>query len=78
MSSNGPVLHMSGLMSSVRRALASKRRGTGFKPYQTQWVASGCGLVTVIMWGYSARLKSSFDLNPVTEGKQGTFPFFQY
>ncbi len=25
--------------------------------------------------GCSARLKTSFELNPVTEGKQGTFPF---
>ncbi len=25
--------------------------------------------------GYSARLKTSFELNPVTEGKQGTFHF---
>ncbi len=26
--------------------------------------------------GCSARLKTSFELNPVTEGKQGTFYFF--
>ncbi len=25
--------------------------------------------------GCSARLKTSFELNPVTEDKQGTFPF---
>ncbi len=26
--------------------------------------------------GFSARLKTRFELTPVTEGKQGTFPFF--
>ncbi len=28
--------------------------------------------------GCSARLKTSFELNPVTAGKQGTFPFLRY
>ncbi len=28
--------------------------------------------------GYLARVKTSFELNPVTGGKQGTFPFLSY
>ncbi len=42
---------MSGLVSSVRRALSAKLRGPGF------------------------RLETSFELNPITEDIQGTFPF---
>ncbi len=33
-------------------------------------------LVTINVECSSARLKTSFDPNPVTEGKQWTFPFF--
>ncbi len=39
------------------------------------------GPLNILMWGHynsvgcSARLKTSFELNLVTEGKQGTFPF---
>ncbi len=44
-------------------------RGPGFSnPGQVQYNNVGC----------SARLKTSFELNPVTEGKQRTFPFLSY
>ncbi len=41
------VLHLSDLVSSDRRALASKLRGPGFKSQP----AKVGGLVTIIMWG---------------------------
>ncbi len=59
-----------GLISSVRRAFASKLRGPGFK----SWPSTVGGPVTITMWG--ARLKTSFEVSPVSEAKQGTFPFF--
>ncbi len=39
------LLKLSGLVSSVRRALASNLRGPGFK----SWPGTVC--VTIIMWG---------------------------
>ncbi len=59
------------LVSSVRRTFAAKLRGHGFKLWPG---AVGC-LVTIIMWEGLARLKTGFELNPVTEGKQWTLPF---
>ncbi len=45
----------------------------GSNPSQVQWVAQSLYNV-----GCLARLKTSFDLNPVTEDKQGTFPFLRF
>ncbi len=59
---------LSGLVSLVRRALVSKLRGPGFK----SWSCIVSGLVTIIM---PVRATTSFEINPVTESKQGTFPF---
>ncbi len=62
---------MSGLVSSVRRALSSKLRGPGFKsPPDT---VGGPGYFNTVRC--SDRLKPSFELNPVTEDKQGIFSF---
>ncbi len=63
---------ISGLISSVRRALASKVRGPGFKS-RPGTVGGHYNNV-----GCSARLKTSFELNSVTEGKQWTFPFLYH
>ncbi len=57
-----------GLVSSVSRALSSKLRGPGFK-CRPSTVAFP---VTIIMWGCSYRLKTSFELNPVTEAEGKT------
>ncbi len=67
-------LKPSGLIISVRRALAYKLRGPGFKTWPG----------TVVAWPLynnvecSARLKISCELNPVTEGKQGILHFQGY
>ncbi len=52
----------SGIASSVRIACAAKWKGPVFKsrPFTVD------GPVNIIMW---ARLKTSFELHPVTEGK---------
>ncbi len=52
------------LVSSVRRALAFKLRGLWFK---SQTGTLGC----------SAKLKTSFELNPFTDGKKGTFHYIK-
>ncbi len=62
---------LSGLVSSVRRTLSSELRGPGFK----SWPDIVGGPSHYNNMGCSARLKASFELNPVTEGNQGTFPF---
>ncbi len=62
-----------GLISSVRRALASKLRGLGFK--SRPGTVSGPDTI-IYNVGCSAKLNISFDVNLVTECKQGTFPFF--
>ncbi len=59
---------MLSFLASVRRAHSSKLRGPGFK----SWPGTVGGPATISV-GCSARLKTSFELNPVTEGKQGTF-----
>ncbi len=59
-----------GIISSVRRALSFKRIGSGFKSRYSRWPGHYYNV------GYSARLKISFQLNPLTKGKQRTFPFF--
>ncbi len=58
-----------GLVSSVRRAPAFKQR------YWVQIPAKYSGWGHYNNVGCSARLETGFKLNPVTEGKQGTFPF---
>ncbi len=59
---------LSGLVSSVSRTLSSKLRGPGFKSRP-----GTVGHYNDV--GCSAWLKTSFELNPVTEGKKGTFLF---
>ncbi len=59
------------IIKSLRRELASKLRGPGFK---SQPGTVG-GTVNIIMWGARPWLKTSFELKPVTEGKQGIFPY---
>ncbi len=61
----GAAERICGLVSSVRRALASKLRGPGFK---SQPGRVG-GPVTIIMWGARPGWKLVFELNPVTKGK---------
>ncbi len=41
------IFYLSGFVSSVRRALASKLRGPGFK----SWPGTVGGRLTIIMWG---------------------------
>ncbi len=45
----------------------------GSNPSQVKCVAK-----SLQQCGCSARLKTSFELNPITEGKQGTFPFLSF
>ncbi len=59
-----------GLISSVRRTLASNLRGPGFK--SRPCTVAGPGHYNN---GCLAKLKTSFELNLITEFKQGTFPF---
>ncbi len=61
----------SGLISTVSRALSSKLRGPGFKS-RPRIVGS---LVSILMWGVWPDWKLAIELNPVTEGKERTFPF---
>ncbi len=65
-----PLKYLSGLVSSTRRAFASKKRVLGSNPCQVWWVTGH-----FINVGWSARLKTIFELNPVTEGKQETLPY---
>ncbi len=61
-------LHLSGLISSVMRALSSKLRYPEFK----SWPGT-VGHYSIV--GCSARLKTSFELNPDTNSKQGTIHY---
>ncbi len=64
---------LSGLVSLVRRPLSSNLRDPGFKSRP----GTVGGKATTIMW-CSTRLKTSFELNPVTESKQGPFLFLSF
>ncbi len=63
---------ISGLVSSVRRALASKLRGPGFK---SQPGTVG-GPVTIIMWGARPGWKISFELNLLPRVNKVTLLYF--
>ncbi len=55
--------------SSVWRALSSKVRGPGFK----SWPGTVDSSVTIIMCSALPKLKTSFELNPVTMVNKGPF-----
>ncbi len=59
----------SGLVSSVWRALSSKVRGPGFE----SWPGTVDSSVTIIMCSALPKLKTSFELNPVTMVNKGPF-----
>ncbi len=63
-------LFLSGLVRSIRKVLTCTLRYPGFKSYLGWWPGHYNNL------GCSARLKTIFELNPVTEAKQGNFPFY--
>ncbi len=69
---NSPFSFLSVVVSSLRWIFASKLRDTWFKSRP----GTVSGPFIIIMWGWSPRLKTSFVLNSINEGKQMTFfPF---
>ncbi len=80
---------LSGLVNSVRRALSSKPRGPWFKSGPgtvdspvtiIMWGARPRFLIffsdyNLFLYYVGTRLKTSFELNPVTKCKQGTITF---
>ncbi len=66
------LLNITGLISSVRRPLASKLRGPGLKSRP----GTVGGPITIIMWGCSARLEISFELNLLPRVNKVTLLYF--